>query len=274
MENKIGFIGAGNMAGAIIEGLSAKGSKQSPQFSKLCDLFVYDVNKEKLEFFSRRGITAVCSVEELVKSADIVFLSVKPQNYEEVLLAIRACKNTNEKVFVSIAAGISTDYIRSVLGVNTKVVRAMPNTPILLSLGATALCKGENVSDSDFEKTKSIFECSGIAQVLPEDKMNAVIAVNGSSPAYIYLLAKAVIDGASNYGIDKEVALNLFAKTLEGSAQMLMSSGFSPQELIDMVSSKGGTTIAALNTLNEFNFSKTVIDAMQSCVNRAEEIGR
>ena len=150
----------------------------------------------------------------------------------------------------------------------------MPNTPLLLGAGATALCRGKSVPDDEFERVKEIFAASGMVEVLPEEQMNAVISVNGSSPAYVYLMAKAMVDGASEQGIDPKTALRLVAGTLEGCAKMLTDSGHSPDELIRMVSSPGGTTLKALDVLYDRHFESALKDAMLACTRRAEELGR
>ncbi|MGN0460505.1 MAG: pyrroline-5-carboxylate reductase family protein, partial [Ruminococcus sp.] len=150
----------------------------------------------------------------------------------------------------------------------------MPNTPLLLGKGATALCPSQNISKEDFEIVKDMFALNGTVEVFGEEHMNEIIAVNGSSPAYIYLFAKAMADYAQECGIPYESALNLVVATLEGSAAMLRDSGDSPDTLIKKVSSPGGTTIAALDTLEEYKFYDAVKSAMASCTRRAEELGK
>ncbi len=261
---KIGFIGAGNMATAIIGGLVRSGFEKK-------DIFVYDVFKEKLSTFANMGLSVSDSSLSLTKEADIIVLAVKPQQYGEVIEGISS-EATMDKTFVSIAAGITIDFVRRKLSINAPVVRVMPNTPLLLGKGATALSPSDNVSDEVFGVVKGMFECSGVVEILPESLMNAVISVNGSSPAYIYLFAKAVCDSAEAQGIDREVAMKLFAKVLEGSAEMLRSSGDDPDTLIQKVSSKGGTTIAALERLYAHGFEEAIDDAMKACTKRAEEL--
>lgn len=264
---KIGFIGAGNMATAIIRGMIGKGGYQPES------IFAYDLNPLQLEKIGELGVQAMASAVEIVKQCDVVFLAVKPQNYEEVLTGIRQAV-APEKIFVTIAAGISTEYIMNTLGIPCPVVRAMPNTPLLLGKGATALCKASNVTDQVFHMVLDIFAASGDVAVLTEDKMNTVIAVNGSSPAYIYLFAKAIVDWAAAQNIENKTALELICKTLEGSAEMLRSSGNTPDELIKMVSSPGGTTLKAMEALKKHGFYEGLWDAMDQCTKRAEELGR
>lgn len=263
---KIGFIGAGNMATAIINGLIAQ--KGSADF-----INVYDVNASQLDAMKRLGANVLASGGEVVKNSDIIVLAVKPQNYAEVLDELKAYADES-KTFVSIAAGISIGYVQSELGCECPVMRVMPNTPLLLKKGATALCPSGNMSDDDKQTIYEMFAGSGVCEYLTEDHMNEIIAVNGSSPAFIYLFAKAMADYADSCGIDYDSAMNLVCATLEGSAAMLRESGDSADTLIQKVSSKGGTTIAALDKLREHGFYEAIQDAMDACTKRAEELGR
>ena len=155
-----------------------------------------------------------------------------------------------------------------------QVVRVMPNTPLLLKKGATALCPSENISDDDKTIVYNMFAGSGVCEYIEESHMNEIIAVNGSSPAYIYLFAKAMADYAKNCGIEYDKAMNLVCATLEGSAAMLRDSGEPVETLIDRVCSKGGTTIAAMDKLKEHGFYEAVLDGMDACTKRAEELGK
>ncbi len=255
---KIGFIGAGNMATAIIKGLMAQNDGNADFIN------VFDIDAEKLEIIKGFGANVFESSSQTAALSDIIVLAVKPQNYLEVLEALKPSVNVN-KTFVSIAAGISIDFVRNGLGCNCPVVRVMPNTPLLLGKGATALCPSENISDADRQIVYDMFAGSGVCEYITEEHMNEIISINGSSPAYIYLFAKAMADYAQNNGIDYDKAMNLICATLEGSAAMLRESGDSADDLIKKVSSKGGTTIAALDKLKEHGFYETVQDAMNAC---------
>lgn len=265
--SKIGFIGAGNMATAIINGLITN-KAALPE-----NLNVFDLDKEKRAIMAQKGINTPQSSKDVVTQSDIIVLAVKPQNYSEILQEIKPCVNES-KIIVSIAAGISISYVRNELGVDCPMVRVMPNTPLLLGKGATALCPSENISNEDFETVKKMFSLSGAVEILTEDHMNEIISVNGSSPAYIYLFAKVMADYAKSCDIDYDKAMNLICATLVGSAEMLKNSGDNVETLIEKVSSKGGTTIAALNKLREYKFEEAVTEAMKACTNRAEELGK
>lgn len=264
---KTGFIGAGNMATAIINGILRQ-KAEKPE-----NIFVFDLDENKLRTMGEKGVGTLTSCRELTEKSDIIVLAIKPQNYDEVLEEIRDAVDSS-KTFVTIAAGISIDYIRNRLGTDVPAVRVMPNTPLLLGKGATAMCQSENIDKDIFDKIYNMFALSGDVALLDESRMNAVIAVNGSSPAYIYLFAKAMRDYAVSVGIDENTAMKLICKTFEGSAEMLRSSGDTPDQLITKVCSKGGTTIEAMNVLRDNKVEETIINAMKACTKRAEELGK
>ena len=264
---KIGFIGAGNMATAIIKGLMAQNDGKADFIN------VFDVSEEKCAAMKNMGANVMTSADEIAKNSSIVVLAVKPQNYPEVLESLKN-SITTAKTVVSIAAGISIAYVRKGLECDCPVVRVMPNTPLLLKKGATALCPSENISDDDKTIVYNMFAGSGVCEYIDESHMNEIIAVNGSSPAYIYLFAKAMADYAKNCGIEYDKAMNLVCATLEGSAAMLRDSGEPVETLIDRVCSKGGTTIAAMDKLKEHGFYEAVLDGMDACTKRAEELGK
>lgn len=263
---KIGFIGAGNMATAIIDGIL----RSDPSSAE--SITVFDIMPEKLDLMSAKGVNVTASTREVILNSEITVLAVKPQNYAEVLESI-ADVMTKDKVIVTIAAGISTDYIAEKIKCDCPMVRVMPNTPLLLGVGATAVSR-RNISDEDFKCVYNMFANSGVVEILDESQMNSVIAVNGSSPAYIYLFAKAMVDYAEKEGIDTSAALKLVCATLKGSAEMLENSGDTPEVLIKKVSSPGGTTLKALEKLEEKDFYNSVIEAMEACTLRAGELSK
>ena len=223
MKNgKLGFIGIGNMASAIIGGILSSGT------FPVGDIYMYNPHAEKMQRFTESGCVACASAEEVAELCDTVFLCVKPQIFPEVLRVITptvAKKNADDVVIVSIAAGVTFKNLQDALGADRRYVRAMPNTPLLLGEGATALCRTSNVSEEDFARVRSAFSCCGVTQEIDEAQMNAVIAVSGSSPAYLYLLAKLTCDYAAQQGIDPKTALTLFCQTMKGSADMQRPTG-------------------------------------------------
>lgn len=261
----VGFIGVGNMAGAIISGILKKNLYRENEIT------VYDKDHEKYKKFN---ITPSEDIAGLCKKSDLIFLCVKPQIYNDVLNEISVTVSEEElckKTFVSIAAGISTSHICKKLKTNVAVIRVMPNTPLLIGEGASALCSNEFVHKRTFSNVVEIFSSLGVSKILSEDMMNRIIAVNGSSPAYVYLLAKAICEGAKAQGITDDV-LALVIQTIVGSAKMMAQSSMTPDELIKMVASPNGTTLAALNSFENDDFCGTIARAMQKCTDRAEEI--
>lgn len=265
---KLGCIGYGNMAGAIVGGLLAK--KLLPPE----EIIVYDALPEKLDLATQKGLKTANNITELVNNADMILLSVKPKDFSDVL---RIAKNEDpsSKAFISIAAGISIEKINTFLGSTVPVVRTMPNTPLLLGMGTTAICRNAFVADADYAFAKQIFQAAGTVYELPEAQFNDVINLNGSSPAYIYLFAKTIAEFAQNNGgIPYDTGLAMVCDTLKGAAQMLQESGLSAEQLIQAVSSPGGTTVAALDTFHRTGFTESLEAGMKACVNRAAELGK
>lgn len=265
---RFGFIGAGNMATAIFGGILKSGILTPSQIS------VTDISAEKREAFAQKGAVALESCAQVMKESETVLLAVKPQNIETVLTEMAPCY-TPDKVIVSIAAGISAACIQRLLGCETaKIVLVMPNTPLLIGYGSVAMSRGEQVSEEEFLFVKSLFAAAGQVEEIPADKMNEVIPINGSSPAFIYLFAKLVSEYADRLGIPYETANRLFCNTLIGSAQMMLQSGKTHQQLIDMVTSPGGTTFAMLDALKECDFAHAVDESFDRCIKRAYELGK
>ena len=266
---KISFIGAGNMATAIIKSITLSGRVEAK------DIFVFDKFEEKADALVKLGVNKCNSVSCAVSSCDVILLAVKPQDYEALLVDIKnSGVKLSGKTFISIAAAISCNYITTTLDCDCPVVRVMPNTPLMLGVGATAISRNGLVGDKLYSKICTLFAASGAVCSLDEDMMNKVISVNSSSPVYLYILAKAMIDKAVEYGISEKNSRELVYQTLKGSVEMLIKSGFTPDELIKMVASPGGTTLAAINSFENDGFSDCISRAMDSCTNRANELSR
>lgn len=263
----IGFIGAGNMGAAIMKGIA--GSAAAGKIN----LYAYDPDRSKTAELSKYGVSEAANEADLTAKCSYVFLAVKPQIIESALEAAAPSADTN-KVFVSIAAGITAEFVASKTIPDAKVILVMPNTPLLLGKGATALSRNERVTDEEFGVILDIFKICGKVAVIPRDKMKEIIAVNSSSPAFIYLFARGFIEYAEAVGIDAAVAKELFSQTLIGSAIMITDSGYSIDELIKMVSSPGGTTLAGLDRLYEGDLTDTVKKACESCTKRAYELSK
>jgi pyrroline-5-carboxylate reductase len=266
---KIGFIGAGNMAGALVKGL-LQSRLYRPQ-----DLWVSDTLPAQLKRIKKEFQVDGCSDnKELVRSSQTIFLAVKPQIIDEVLTEVRL-EVTKDKLFISIAAGVPLRRLETALGANARVVRVMPNTPALVGKGIAAVMRGAKAKAQDERLTLALFRGVGEAIAIKnEDLMDAVTGLSGSGPAYVYLFAEALINGAIQEGLPASVAARLTFQTLEGAVAMLKESGKSPKELRDMVTSPGGTTLAGLTRLAEKGFSETVSAAVSAATRRSKELGQ
>lgn len=265
---KISFIGAGNMASAIIGAILNSG-RTAPS-----DICVFDKISDKASAFAAKGLRCAATLKEAVEASAWVLIAVKPQDIENVLEDIKSgCEGYADKTYISIAAGISTGFIERILG-ECAVVRVMPNTPLLVGCGATAISRNSRVPDKDFTKICGIFASAGTVSVLPEKKMNAVISVNSSSPAYFFMFVKAMVDAGVKQGIDEKIAASLAIGAASGAAKMLEQSGMTPEELIRMVKSPKGTTEKALDVFESEDLHGMVERAMEACTHRAEELGK
>jgi len=265
-ERKTGIIGVGNMAGAILSGIIESGI-QPPSA-----LMLYDVLPEKLERFIQKGCIAAESERDLVSRCDTIILAIKPQGFRELLEKIGDLLDES-KLIISIAAGISIDFINDTVGKILPVIRVLPNTPMLLGMGVSAMTYRAPATQAQYDYAASVFRSSGSVYYVDEDKFNEIICVHSSSPAYVFLFAKAMTDSAVAQGIDRTQALSMIAGTLTGAAKMIEDSGLSCEELISMVASKGGTTEASLRSFEPDGFCDVVDRAMRACTDRARELG-
>ena len=265
--NTIGFLGTGNMGTAILKGIAGSSMKSETK------LYAYNPTAAKVDALASYGVQKCSSEAEVAAASHYLFLAIKPQKFDEVLPRI-ADAITEDTVLVSIAAGIGVEYIRKLTKPNAKVVLAMPNTPLLLGCGATALATEAPVSDAEFAVVRRIFDACGMTAVIEPAQMKEIIAINGSSPAFIYLFAKGFLDYAEQVGLSGDVAKELFAQSLIGSAKMITDSGYSIAELIRQVSSPGGTTLAGLDRFYAGNLTDVVQDACDHCTRRAYELAK
>lgn len=260
---KLGVIGAGNMASAILKAMA-----ENDTITRL----VYEIDPEKAEATKAWGCIPCTAIDELA-GAEYLLLAIKPQGMAALMEDVRRFYRPGT-VIISIAAGISSDYYANILGADTPVITVMPNTPLLIGKGATALAKNDAVADEAFEAVCSIFALAGVIGVLPENKMKEIIAINGSSPAFIYLFAKSFVDYAAEVGIDPDTARTLFCGTLTGAAEMIANSGKPVDELIRAVCSPGGTTLAGMDALYAGDLPGTVHAACEACTKRAYELAK
>lgn len=264
---KIGFIGGGNMAAALIRGL-LHGKTMSPD-----QLRASDVKADRLaELGKQYGIEVTTDNEELSRWADVVVIAVKPQIVDRILAPIAASLNETDLV-ISIAAGVPLDAIEARLPQGARVVRAMPNTAAIALAGATAISPGAHATASDLEVAKALFDAVGRCVVLDESLLDAVTGLSGSGPAYVMVMIEALADGGVKVGLGRDTALLLAAQTVYGAAKLQLDTGEHPGRLKDMVTSPGGTAIAGLHTLEAGGLRRTLIDAVEAASKRAAELG-
>ena len=264
MNYKIGFIGCGNMASAIIQGIVKKTDIKNEE------IIVSDASEVAISKAADNiGVNATLSNTRVVSESDVLFLSVKPQFYETVLNEIKD-KVSPSQIIVTIAPGKTLAWIQSILGDNVKVVRTMPNTPALVGEGVTGVCRNANVTDEDFTYVMGLLSSFGMTEAIPESLMDVCVSVSGSSPAYVFMFIEAMADAAVADGMPRDKAYKFAAQSVLGSAKMVLETGKHPGELKDMVCSPGGTTIEAVRVLEDKGFRSAVIEAMKACTAKAK----
>ncbi len=264
----VGFIGGGNMGEALIKGLL--GASLVPASA----IHATDVRLERLKELDRLyGIQVSSSNADLVRHSDIVILAVKPQIMDSVLKEI-APAVTRKKLLISVAAGVSTAKIRTVLHKDARLIRVMPNTPALVLEGVTAIAKADNLEPDDLDTAGEIFSAVGRVVVLDEVLMDAVTGLSGSGPAYVAVVIESLADGGVRMGLDRITAMTLATQTVLGAAKLLLETGLHPGALKDMVSSPGGTSIAGIAALEEGGIRTTFIKAVERATERSRELGQ
>lgn len=261
---KLGFIGTGNMASAIMGGIIGKKMISAEEIIG-ADLFAPGREKVKEQF----GIQVTEKNQEVVEKAEVIILSVKPQFYEDVINQIKDCVK-KEQIIITIAPGKTLAWLAEKFGKEVKIVRTMPNTPALVGEGMTAMCPNEYMEKEETEYVKRLLESFGRVEVVPERLMDVVVSVSGSSPAYVFMMIEAMADAAVSGGMPRAQAYQFAAQAVYGSAKMVLETGKHPGELKDMVCSPAGTTIEAVRTLEEMGFRSSIIEAMKVC----EEVSR
>lgn len=256
---KIGFIGAGNMASAMISGI-VNSKILDPSNIIASAKTQKTLNRVKNQFNIKTTLDSV----EVVKNSDIVIVAVKPYIYDTVLNDVKDYI-TNEKIIVTIAAGKTIKSVEGVIGYDKKIIRTMPNTPSLVNCAMSSISKNKNISDEDLEMVKTIYDSFGKSEVIEEKLIDAVIGASGSSPAYFFMMIEAMADCAVSYGMKREMAYEFVAQAMMGSAKMVLETNIHPAQLKDMVCSPSGTTIEGVKTLEEEGFRKAIIKGM-SCV--------
>ncbi len=266
MTRTIGFVGAGNMAEAMVRGL-LRGRDFAPE-----QISASGPREERMRELREAYAISATTDNHVPASAEIVVLSVKPQILSRVLDEIGGTISADALV-ISIAAGVPVAAIQARLASGTRVVRAMPNTPALVDAAATAIAGGEHARESDLEDAKRIFDAIGLTVILEESQLDAVTGLSGSGPAYVFLILEALSDAGVKVGLSRRTAQLLAAQTLLGSAKLLLETNEHPGRLKDMVTSPGGTAITGLHTLENGGVRTTLMNAVEAATRRSRELG-
>lgn len=259
----LGFIGCGNMATAIMNGILKNGIAKSSDI----------IGSDPAEFSRNRvkesmGINVTADNKEVAVKSDVLFLSVKPQFYETVISEIKEVV-TSSQLIITIAPGKTLEWLANQFGSSLKMIRCMPNTPALVGEGITAACPNEQITEKDMELAMNLLTSFGKCQVVSEHLMDVVTSVSGSSPAYVFMFIEAMADAAVADGMPRTQAYEFAAQAVLGSAKMVLETGKHPGELKDMVCSPGGTTIEAVRVLEEKGLRSAVFEAMKACTRKS-----
>ena len=263
----IGFLGGGQMARALASGFVQAGRIQGDQIG------FFDPSTEAADLFLQQvtGSHLLADAQQLVSQAEVILLAVKPQVIPHVVSELSG-KIPAESLVVSIAAGISLDYLQDQLG-TTRIIRVMPNTPCLIGAAASAYALGPGATIADAQRVEHLMTAVGLAFALEEHHIDAVTGLSGSGPAYVYLLIEAMSEGGVEMGLPVDVAAQLAAQTVFGAAQMVLETGEHPATLTDQVTSPGGTTLAGLGALEEHGVRAAIVAAVRAATERSIELG-
>ena len=263
---KIGFIGAGNMASAIIGGMIEKKIYASEQVA------ASGLDAQSLDNLHKKyGIGITDNNKIIMETSDVVFLSVKPQVLPMVIGEIAPLVKENQ-LFVSIAAGKTIEWIEQEFGKEIKLVRVMPNTPALVGEGCAGFCANDKVGEEELKLVKDIFDSCGTSYQVPEHLMDVVGAVAGSAPAFVFMFMEAMADAAVAGGMPRDMAYKMASQTVLGSGKLMLETGKHPGILKDMVCSPGGTTICGVKVLEEQGMRGAIMDALDSCIQKSKKI--
>lgn len=260
---KIGFIGCGNMATAMIRGMVESKTVVASDI-----LISSRTQSTREKAASGLGVATADSNCAVAQTADILFLATKPQQYQEVIAEIRD-KRKEGQIIVSIAPGKTLAWFEEQFGEKVKLVRTSPNTPALVKEGMTAICAGDAVTPRELETVAKLCESFGRVEPVPEKLMDAVVGAAGSAPAYVFMFIEAIADAAVAEGLPRKQAYRFAAQTVLGSAKMVLETGLHPGELKDMVCSPAGTTIEAVQALEENGLRGAVMKAVRACVEKS-----
>lgn len=266
MNKKIGFVGCGNMGSSMVGGLIKSG------FTKADNIIISTKTEASAKNLEEQfGVITTLDSKVVVKEAEVIVLAVKPFMYKQIIEEIKS-ELTNDKLIITIAAGITIGNVEEWIGGSAKVIRTMPNTPALVGQAMSAVCPNKNISESELGYCLKIFESFGECVQLEEKDFHGFTALCGSSPAYVFMFIEAMADAAVKLGIPRAKAYKMAAQSVLGSAKMVLQTGKHPGELKDMVCSPSGTTIDAVVELEKLGFRNSVIQAIDKCAEKSKSM--
>lgn len=261
---KYGFIGCGNMGGAILYGALESGILSKD------DVYVYDINPAMMGKASGWGVHLSRNDEDVCQNADLILLAVKPQNTAE---ALAQCKKALEgKALMSIVAGVTVSRLQAMIDGTPRILRIMPNTPAMVFEGAFALCSDNDFTNEELEAAKSLYSSIGIVELVPEHLIDAVCGLSGGGPAYVSMFIEAMADGGVKQGLPRKTAYRLAAQTCLGTAKMILEMNIHPGELKDMVTSPGGTTIEGCEALEKGGMRAAVMECINAGAEKSKQL--
>jgi len=263
-RRKLGFIGCGNMAGAILDGIISSSVINSE------DINVYDINPNAVEHAREKGVNIVANIKELCEASDMILLGVKPNVVDNVLESTE--KLLEGKALLSIVAGVSCEKLKGMANIDFRILRIMPNTPAMVGEGATVLCSDTTFSEEEKKFAVEIFESVGMVEWVPENLIDAVTGLSGGGPAYAAMFIEALADGGVREGLSRATAYKLAAQTVLGTGKMIIKTGIHPGQLKDMVSSPAGTTIEGIKALEKGGMRFAVLEAISESTDKSRNL--
>ncbi len=268
MQFAVGVIGVGNMGAALVRGIIDQ-ETESAQSVVVCDLDQDRVDR----LCDDLGVVDGGNAVHVAASADLVVLAAKPQNLSALLGEISDSISANQTI-MSIVAGVTTESIEESLGSKPSVIRVMPNLPALVGEGISVFCGGSHTAELDFERVEAVLSAVGVCFKAPEELMDPVTALSGTGPAYVFHTMEAMIQSGVEMGMPSEMAERLVLQTIFGAAMLAMESDLDPTSLREAVTSRGGTTDAAISHLEEHDYTRLVVEAILAAMDRSKDLGR
>ena len=267
VDKKVGFIGAGNMASALISGMISADFKPE-------NIIASSPGRSHLDFLSNKfGVKTTNDNELAFKESEVIIFAVKPNMLKSVLEEYNKSTSSGRALLISVVAGYKISDIEAILPPQQRIIRTMPNTPASIGKGVTAICLNENTTSDDQKNAEKLFSCVGEVVLIEEKEMDIYTALIGSGPAYVFYLIESLIESSSEMKMDEKTKKNIIAAMITGSSELAMISNNSPEKLRENVTSPGGVTQSAIKEFEKNHMKQTIINAIKEAVNKSKELG-